>query len=399
MTHPAERSRIILTVAAFLSMAMAGIFLMIMGTALPAMRVSLRMDIAQAGLLGSFFWFGLTAAMFAGGALCDILNRQRVVMLACLVMGMSGIFFGAWNFFPLNCLLFGTLGAGIGIYSSSSSALIMGLYTGKEGGIINVLHSFQSIGAIAGPMAMVYVLKQGWHWRWMYHVAGIFTLAFAVIFASFKVEQGKNESSFNYQSIFRLLREKNLILLVLITILGLGVQAGLFFWLVSFLQEVRSFSIFSAALGLSLFSFGMAVGRLLSGWLTAKLGSTNVLLILLITLNLALLLLVKVPYDRWPLAISFMAGIGCSGLYPVALSLGKMNFPQLSGTTIGILGTACGVGSILMPWLMSVVSQPTSLKVGFFVSNIGAFIAFCLVLFYLKGLRNSERIYQSAISS
>src|SRR5512147_634642 len=148
MTHPAERSRIILTVAAFLSMAMAGIFLMIMGTALPAMRVSLRMDIAQAGLLGSFFWFGLTAAMFAGGALCDILNRQRVVMLACLVMGMSGIFFGAWNFFPLNCFLFGTLGAGIGIYSSSSSALIMGLYTGKEGGIINVLHSFQSIGAI-----------------------------------------------------------------------------------------------------------------------------------------------------------------------------------------------------------------------------------------------------------
>jgi fucose permease len=380
-------------------MSMAGIFLMIMGTALPAMRVTLQMDMAQAGLLGSFFWFGLTAAMFAGGALCDILNRQRVVMLACLMMGLSGVLIGVWNYFLINCFLFGALGAGIGIYSSSSSALIMGLYTGKEGGVINVLHAFQSIGAIAGPMAMVYVLRQGWHWRWMYHMAGIFTLALAVVFASFKVEQGKNESSFNYRSFFQLLKEKNLILLVLITILGLGVQAGLFFWLVSFLKEVRSFPIFSAALGLSLFSLGMATGRLLSGWLTTRLGGTNVLLILLSTLNLALLLLVKVSYGRWPLAISFMAGLGCSGIYPVVLSLGKMNFPQLSGTTIGIIGTACGVGSMILPWLMSLVSQPTSLTVGFFVSNIAAFIALCIILSYLKTLRNSEKAYRAALSS
>ena len=399
MTQPVERSRIALTVAAFLSMAMAGIFLMIMGTALPAMRVTLQMDMAQAGFLGSFFWFGLTAAMFAGGALCDILNRQRVVMLACLLMGWSGVFIGVWDFFPINCFLFGALGAGIGIYSSSSSALIMGLYPRKEGGIINVLHAFQSIGAIAGPMAMVYVLRQGWHWQWMYHAAGLCTLILAAIFASFKGEQGKNASSFNYQSFFQLLREKKLVPLVLISILGIGVQAGLFLWLVSFLQEVRSFPIFSAALGLSLFSFGMAIGRLLSGWLTARLGSTNVLLILLFTLNLALYLLVKVPYDRWSLAISFMAGIGCSGIYPVVLSLGKMNFPQLSGTTIGILGTTCGVGSIIMPWLMSLVSQPTSLKMGFFVSNIAAFIAFCLILSYLKTLRNSEKSYQSSVLS
>jgi len=28
-----------------------------------------------------------------------------------------------------------------------------------------------------------------------------------------------------------------------------------------------------------------------------------------------------------------------------------------------------------------------------------AFIAFCLVLFYLKGLRNSERVYKASVSS
>jgi fucose permease len=357
---------------------------MIMGTALPTMRVTLQW--IWPDRLGSFFWFGLIAAMFMGGALCDILNRQRVVMLACLVMGLS-VFIG-WDSFRLT-VSFGGL-AGIGIYSGR----LHGFIPQKGRRVINVLHA-STDQTLAGPGDGV--LRQNWHWRWMYHMAGITLLA--VIFASFKVEQGKYESSFNYHSFYRLLREKNLILLVLITLLGLGVQAGLFLWLVSFLQEVRSFPIFSAALGLSLFSFGMAIGRLLSGWLTARLGSTNVLLILLFTLNLALYLLVKVPHDRWPLAISFMAGIGCSGIYPVVLSLGKMNFPQLSGTTIGILGTACGVGSIIMPWLMSLVSQPTSLKVGFLVSNIAAFIAFCLILLYLKTLRNSEKSYQSSVSS
>jgi sugar phosphate permease len=72
------------------------------------------------------------------------------------------------------------------------------------------------------------------------------------------------------------------------------------------------------------------------------------------------------------------------------LALGGINFPQRAGTTMGILGTAAGIGSTFISWLMSFVSQKASIEAGFFMSFLGAFIALILVGIYYKRLKNSE---------
>jgi fucose permease len=385
-----EKDSFRLTIMAFLSLAMVGIFHTILGTALPAMEVSFEMSTTRAGLLGSAAWLGFTTAVFAGGALSDIFTRHRVLMLACLMIGSCAILLGLWRTFWFNCLLVGVVGAGTGIIVSSSSALILALYPRREGMIMNVHHFFYAIGAIVGPLAMGYILKRGWPWQWVYRTGGMAMLSLAVWFASFR-GRGTRGSALNYGSFFRLVREKNLILLILVAIFGLGTQNGLFFWLVSFLTEVRLFPIFYAGLGLSLFAFGMAAGRLLSGWVTAKFGNTRVLLMLLVLLNLVLFLFLAVASRGWTLAFCFMGGIACSGLFPGLLALGGINYPHLSGTTVGILGTAAGVGSTLMPWIMSAVSQPTSLKAGFGVSGLAAFSAFALMVAAFNRFQESEK--------
>ncbi len=369
-----------LTIAAFSSLGMVGIFHTILGTALPAIRASFEMDVAQAGLLGSASWLGFTSAVFAGGALSDVFERQRLLILACFAMGLSAILLGRWRPFPLNCLLLGTLGAGTGMIVSSSSALLMRLYPDGEGRIMHLHHFFYAMGAIAGPLIMGYVSDRGWRWQWVYGAGGIFMLALAGSFASMKRRDVEDRTSLKRGSLFQLLREKTLILLLLITLLGVGTQNGIYFWLVSFLIEVRSLPIFLAGFGLSLFSGGMAAGRLLSGCLVGRLGDAKVMMILLILLNIALFLLLHIDMNPWVLVICLMAGIACSGLFPGLLALGGKNFPQWSGTTVGILGTAAGLGSTLMPWVMSTTSQATSLKAGFLATLMAALVALGLVI-------------------
>jgi MFS family permease len=180
--------------------------------------------------------------------------------------------------------------------------------------------------------------------------------------------------------------------LILITLFGMGAQNGISYWLVSFLKEIRGFPILLSGLGLSLFSIGMAAGRLVSGWLAAHHGNTKVLLTLFITLHLGLLLLFHVVVEVGILFICFLLGMGCSGLFPGGLlALGGLNFPRWAGTTMGLLGTAAGVGSTVMPWLMSVASKRASLRTGFYTAQLAGLVAFGLLLVSLKSLSGSER--------
>jgi fucose permease len=297
-----------------------------------------------------------------------------------------------WRSFPANCFLLGAIGAGTGMIVSSSSALVVVLYPRKEGVILSFHHFCYALGAIFGPLVMGYVLKSAWDWRWVYRVGGISILVLGVIFLLTPREHEENKGAWNFGSFFYLLKEKNLIFLVLIILLGAGTQNGLYFWLVSFLKEIRSFPILLAGLGLSLFSVGLAIGRLFSVWASAWLGNTRLLSIFLITLNVAIFLLLHIAQNKLILALCFMAGMGCSGMAPIVLALGGINFPHLLGTTMGILSTAAGIGSTFMPWIMSMASQRASLKAGLFASQLAALVAFGLLMLFFKRLRDSEGI-------
>ena len=381
----------ILSLSAFVSLAMVGFFHTILGTALQAIRLSFGLDMAEIGLLGSSAWFGFTAAVLAGGSLSDFFPRQRVLMLACAMIGVSAVLFGGWRLFALNCFLIGIVGAGTGMIVSSSSALIMDLYPGKIGMIMNVHHFFYAIGAITGPLSMGYVLKQGWSWQGVYRAGGIWMLVLSGSLAFQKVRSRGGTPGPSGRSVFSLLKERNLILLILITIFGVGAQNGLYLWLVSFLREARAFPIFPASVGLSLFSAGIAIGRLASGALAARIRNTGVLLILLGLLNMTLLFLAVAPDDRFMIfVLCFMAGLACSGLFPGVLSLGGINFPRWAGTTVGILGASAGIGSTLISWLISTVSQGLTLGKGFFTILLFAFIGLGLVAGQYRRLKSSE---------
>jgi MFS family permease len=193
---------------AFLSLATTGIFDTILGTALPSIQVFLRMDTAQAGLFASFAWLGVTAAISVGGILSDCFEQNLILMVACITVGLSSVFFGFSSLFGLNCLLISFLGAGTGVISRSSSTLVIKFYPRKEGLMINIQHFFYGLGAITGPLCMGCALKQGWHWQSVYRAGRIWMLLLAGIFAFPKKELQIHYKLTIDKSFFSLIREK-----------------------------------------------------------------------------------------------------------------------------------------------------------------------------------------------
>jgi nitrate/nitrite transporter NarK len=53
-------------------------------------------------------------------------------------------------------------------------------------------------------------------------------------------------------------------------------------------------------------------------------------------------------------------------------------YSELPGTAMGILATGGGLGSVVVPWLMSLVSQMTTLNSGFLSFEI--FVILCIFL-------------------
>jgi fucose permease len=364
---------------AFLSLALVGFFHTVLGAALPAIRASSGWSVAQGGLLGSSTWLGFTGAIFAGGFLSDFFARGRVIALACFMMGASALLFGERFSFEWNCLLIGILGAGTGMIVSTSSALVMELHPRRTGMIMNLHHFFYALGAITGPLSMGYLVAEGWPWYPIYRIGGICLLLLGGAFVLQRKRSGPERVIGTSRSLSVLFKEKSLLLFTGVALFGVGTQNGIALWLVSFLKETRSFPIFLASTGLALFSIGMAAGRLGSGWMAARWSNTRVLFFLLCILTLDLFLFLLIPGKAPLLVLCFFAGFGCSGLFPCLLALGGVCFPQWAGTVMGLLGTAAGIGSTVISWWMSLVSQGLGLETGFFISLLAASIALLLV--------------------
>jgi fucose permease len=157
----------------------------------------------------------------------------------------------------------------------------------------------------------------------------------------------------------------------------MGVQNGIVFWMVTFLEDMRGFSIPVASASLSTFFICMALGRLLTGYLITKIQDVTYLLCSFLFFLVSLYLCITMT-GKWAILFLGICGFAQSGVFPVLLALAGKLFPEKPGTAMGFVATGAGLGAMSVPWLLALVSQLTSLQIGFYFLEI--FVVSCLVL-------------------
>ncbi len=384
----AERRWMIVS-GAFLSMSFLGMSRTFLGTALPAIRSSLDINILQAGTLTALLQLGFSIAVLVGGPVSDIFKKQFILMLGCLLIGLNLILFGLSEWFWINLFGITLIGIGGGLIESSSNPLLIQLFPRRESMVMNLHHFFFALGSLAGPLIMGAVLVRAIPWQWAYIGFGLLALSICLFLSLQKTSASQKKSGFETKQIKRLLGEHTFLILFLVTFFNSGVQNGITFWMVTFLRDIKGLPISPASYSLFLFFLCLALGRLFSSLLITRFRETTYLLCLFSILLFGLFFAVLSP-GKWSIPFFALCGLGHSGVFPSLLGMTGKIYSEQPGTAMGILATGGGLGSVVVPWLMSFVSQITTLTSGFL--SFGIFIALCILLMGAQAKHLKKRL-------
>jgi len=360
-----------------------------LGTALPAIRSSFDLSLVQAGMFTVCLQFGFAGAVFAGGLLSDVFKKSAMLLLGCLLTGVNLLLFGLSPWFWVNLIAMIFVGIGGGLTEASSDPLLIQLFPGRESTVMNLHHFFYSFGSFASPPIIGVLLAKSVPWQWGYIGFGLLVLAVFLFLSSQKISSPQSPRRFDFILVKRMLNQRFFWILFWVTFCTMGVQNSIAYWIVTFLKEERGFSIPLASASLSLFFVCMGVGRLLSSYVTTKLHDV-VLLISLFSLHFVSLLITVSVSGLWTIPFLMLCGFAQSAVFPCLLALTGKLYPKNPGTAMGLVSTGAGLGSMVVPWLLALVSQLTSLQTGFFFLDV--FLLICLGLMGLgfRGFRLAQ---------
>ena len=386
-----EINRPLLTFASFIALGLNGVAFTFMGVSLPALQSHLGISIDQAGMLMASLQTGFTICTLLGGFFSDHFQREWIIASGCIFLSMGSVLLCVVASFAFSLLAVCCMGAGIGFILSGSNTLLVSLYTSHKGTILNIHHVFFGIGAIVGPALMGFLIIRGNHWRFGYVAASIVLLVLCSIFVFSRNKLPVNGSirSQGNDRMINLLKDKNFRVILLVNFLTMGSQVVIMLFGAVFLIQSKQCSLGEAGAALSGFSLFIVLGRMLCSKLATSMRNASIVLVLL-WFQTAMLLLVWQGSGWFVLIVLAISGITFSGTYPTLLALTSVLFPHREGSSLGILSTMGGLGSIILCWLTGYVAGLTNIGIGFIVCILACFIALILFQIHYRALCTRE---------
>jgi len=229
---------------------------------------------------------------------------------------------------------------------------------------MNFLHCFYGIGVTVSPYVMSLALGAG-DWRNGYRAIALVQLGIALIsFASLPLWRKASENTFAANEEAKTLSLKELFKMPAVTlnclaffgINALELCAGQ--WSSSFFVNTKGLAPDSAAKAAMLFYVGLALGRFLSGLISAKLTHMQIVKLASVILILSVILFALPLPVYFSCAALLLIGLGVGPIYPVLTHLTPQNFgKEISQSVMGVQQAASYTGIMIMPWLFGVLAQ------------------------------------------
>lgn len=124
----------------------------------------------------------------------------------------------------------------------------------------------------------------------------------------------------------------------------------------------------------------MAVGRIVAGLLGSRIKPYTLLQVCCWS-SVAFLILACLPW--WPrlaLTACILAGLAGSCLWPSLLGVTAERYPRGGASMFGMLSGFGNSGDILMPWLVGVIADRSTLAHGLITSAVAPFLMALLLL-------------------
>ena len=339
----------------------------LLGSGWPTMQVDLGVPSSYAGYVS----MTISCMTVISALLSPRLIRRfhtkwiTIVSIGLTVLGLLG--FSVSKSYWMLFLFAVPYGLGAGSIDASVNHYVANHYPSS---VMNFLHCFYGVGAVISPAIMSLALKlarwnEGYRWT-AYIQAGILLVCILSLPLWKQNESRDEEENKDSAGIGETLRVPGVALTLIAFFAYCAGEATCFLWTPSYFAGTKSgLSAETIAAFGSLIFGGLMLGRLISGFISNKLGD-RLLIRIGIAVELLGILLVCLPVRGYLLAaVGFVViGTGMGPIYPAIQHMAPANFgKRYSAAVIGMQMASAYVGSTLMPMVFGHLQQAVGIGI------------------------------------
>jgi MFS transporter, ACS family, hexuronate transporter len=364
----------------------------------------------QYGMINTSFLISYALMFTIGGRLIDTIGGKAGLALSVGIWSVANGLHGVMtNFHQLLTFRF-LLGVGEGACFPGAAKTVYEWFDKKERALANgIAIGGAAIGAVLAPPLTIYISGL-YGWRWAFIIPGLVGIGWVLVWLLLPGKRKARENDapvaelepaeFTHRASFlQLLKNKQVLILVLIRFLLDPVFYFLMFWVPKYLSEERNVSFERIGELFWIPFFALGVSNILGGWFSDKLVKRNfsVNKARKTVMGLAALLTLVAPLisrvASVEMAIALMAvfmlahGFWITN-YITAISdiFGRMS----TSTVVGLSGTAGAVSGLIVNPFIGMVIQNYSYGPLWLISGLMYPIAFIVLLIFIPKIKPLE---------
>ena len=362
----------------------------LLGSGWPTMQVAFGVPSSYAGYVSMAISFMTIISALISPRMIRKFHTKWIVIASIMLTVMGLIGFSFSKSYAMLFLFVVPYGLGAGAIDASVNHYVANHYSSS---VMNFLHCFYGVGAVISPCIMAQALKAArWNegYRWTAYIQmGILLVCVLSLPLWKQNEAAVEEKNRDSAGIRETLKVPGVVLTLVAFFAYCSGEATCFLWTPSYFAGTRDgLSDETIASFGSLIFGGLMLGRLISGFISNRLGDRRLIRIG-ITIELIGIFLVIIPAKSYVIAaIGFVViGAGMGPIYPAIQHMAPANFgKKYSAAVIGLQMASAYVGSTFMPMVFGHLQQHI---------GIGIMPSY-LLLFALINIGLLERAYKDA---
>lgn len=337
----------------------------LLGAAWPDMYQELNVPVSMEAVGNSVIAVCTIISSLNFTRLVKKLGTYRIIVISMLLTTVAIFGYGLMPNYLCLLILGIPMGLGAGAIDSALNNYLALHYKASH---MNWLHCFWGVGAMAGPVVMSAFMNHKSGWRQGYYVIGIIQVLIVVILLISapiwkKHNETINEEETIVMKIADLIKIKGVKLSMLTFFCYCATEYTIVCWGSTYLVQIRDVSSPVAAKWISMYYFGISLGRILCGFVAMKIKNIKLIFMGLCTVLLgAIILLLPLPAYGALIGLLFI-GFGCAPVFPGMISETPKRFDKrLSESVIAIEMTSAYIGAFIIPVLFGFLAAYISMS-------------------------------------
>lgn len=357
LTQPKRAPRTSIAILCCTVLFLYAVYLGALGVLLPAIGVSFHLGPAAEGRLFPANFIGFIVGVLLCGTLSDRLGRKAVLLGGVAAYALGLALFSVAGTFPLALLAAALIGAGSGAMETVASALAADLFPERRAFLLNALQVAFGAGAAVSPALVHQMLAAGTQWRTLYWGLAIGNIVLFIALALQPVAETRHESeALDGTALRAILRQPVFLMLCLAQALYVGAEVGFTSWMPTYFQQSLPGGMAWAGTVVTVFWIAMTIGRAATGSLVTRLPLMRLTLFLALGGAAAAALALVWTTPLTVLGLVGLTGLCFSGIFGLILADSGERYPRFTGTTLGAVVAAGGIGGALIPWAVGALA-------------------------------------------